>query len=271
MPLGRINDRFDLKEHIPVSQHALLDAIRAGAPPPDPTPMTATENLSDLSTLNLASLSTIGEFLFVTRMGSVEPITLGSHAETTYFLQPAVETVPQLSNYTPTPVEVARSLSDDLCVYESVPIQSSAMTAGIHWKYGFGLGTLAHCSTSDLPPNGGGANPFQLTDTGFFVLLSAIDRSVWIAIDWYPPDELGSRPGLDGQDWGRLPNDPRLQIGVMQISRPQWARPSSDGIVSITASDPFVTFPAIPCRLIFKPATEKDYLAAVSPPATTKV
>jgi hypothetical protein len=170
--------------------------------------------------------------------------------------------VPLNDNLNMTPLDTG--VSNTIMAYQSIPI--SGTTGGIPaLKFGLGLGKLMRNETQSATV---APAPTDLRYAGFYVLLNAVDRSMWIAIDWFPLDDYLNSEELDADidDWGRLRGDDRLQIGVMRISQDQWEKTTP---LSVASGDPFGVYPAMGCRLEAKPAPLGQLGAAQSALAKT--
>lgn len=104
---------------------------------------------------------------------------------------------------------------------------------GLNLVYGFGLGRLFHRPTASSP-----ATWDNLDDTGFYILCSATDKSIWAAFDFTPITETGERRTVQpeyGDQYGRLPNDrSNSAIGVQKLFGREWTAkipPTLDGAI----------------------------------------
>lgn len=135
---------------------------------------------------------------------------------------------------------------------------------GLNLVYGFGLGRLFHRPTASSP-----ATWDNLDDTGFYILCSATDKSIWAAFDFTPITETGERRTVQpeyGDQYGRLPNDrSNSAIGVQKLFGREWTAkipPTLDG------GDPFRSDMGgdspIPAKITAKPTLVSLVVEAVT-------
>ncbi len=204
------------------------------------TTMGSQEYVQRLAALDLSDNAAISDFRAATQFNEVEPVPLGSHAGYDYVLISCPDPVPS-DKSTMTPLDTMRQLAPYIRTYKRVAIPG-AMAAAPDLQLGIGLGRLFYSASGAKPGEG-------YEDAGYYVLLNALDKSLWMTIDWYPPEGDGPYVPEDGDDWGRLPGDKHLQVGTMRISKAG---------VGDSNTDPMARWPALGCRLVSQPARQAD-------------
>lgn len=201
------------------------------------------------------------EFTSATQLGTVAPVPLGSHAGVSYFLDPNTATVPIRDDPNGTLLDAGLPHSNCIVAYRRYPIPGAAMPGIPEIKYGFGLGRLMYLASGATATAAA-----DLLDAGFFVLLNALDKSVWIVVDYFGWSDLGERAEAPETNWGHVPGDDGLQIGAMQISRYAWQTGTA---LSLAGGDPLGLFPALGCRLEGSMASMARWEAAYAAVAAT--
>lgn len=228
-------------------------------------PLTAQQYLTELAALDVSSGAAMRDFMATTQVGTVAPVPLGSHAGISYYLDPNTATVPIRPDPNATLLDTGLPHSDCIMAYRRIPIPGATMPGIPDIKYGFGLGKLMYhapntsattetttlTTTTDITTD--------LLDAGFFILLNAFDKSLWIALDYFPWADMGDWMEYPETDWGQVPGDEKLQVGVMQISKHAWEK---DSPPSPAGGDPLGMFPALGCRLEGSLAATKRWEAA---------
>lgn len=105
---------------------------------------------------------------------------------------------------------------------------------GLDLIYGFCLGRLFHRPTTSSP-----ATWDNLDDTGFYILCSAIDKSIWAAFDFEPITEVGEKRTVrpEYERYGQLPNDrSNLVIGAQKLFGREW---TARVPLTLDGGDPF--------------------------------
>ncbi|KAK5455899.1 hypothetical protein LTS15_005217 [Exophiala xenobiotica] len=218
-----------------------------------PKPLSQADYLQQLAALDVGSEEAVRNFQYRTQiLPGTEPIALGSHSGHQYYLLCCADTIP----YTPNPFNPSVAGLQDSTVsaiiseYRRVLIPGATSLGRPEIQYGFGLGKLMY-----------GGEGTEMADAGFYVLFNAIDKSVWIAIDWYPTELSGTAVGDASDDWGIFPGDDEdsAQGGVVKISQLNWEK--SDPL-KMCYADPLALRP-IGCRLEANRAQKDKFLAAL--------
>ncbi|KAH8882537.1 hypothetical protein GQ53DRAFT_753586 [Thozetella sp. PMI_491] len=212
--------------------------------------------LDGLAKLDLTDPYAVAAFVSRTSLGMVDPVPLGSHGAYDYVLNVCTDTVPPTDNTTAMWLDDRMAqLSPAFVSYQRLAIPGAAMVGAPDLRFGVGLGFLAHRPT-------GSAATDQYNKSGFYVLLSATDKSLWVTGKWDATDDcsFSLSDDVNPSDWGRLPGDARLRIGTMRISQPSWETTADHKIAR--GSDPFSTWPPLACWLKSQPANQSEIDAA---------
>ncbi|KAG7010054.1 hypothetical protein G7Y79_00001g003260 [Physcia stellaris] len=238
-----------------------LETLRATRKPAPPK-MQSREYLDFLATVDTANPGETENFLNATQSQPWDKlpdlIPIGSHAGVRYFIHSCDLEIQQdwsaISGQKHDP-ELFAGVSqtpnrDDSKIYPGMS-KYTAKQYGTDTlsdlNYGFGLGRLHH----QLP------NDPDTDDTGFYVILNAVDRSIWIAFDFEPHDDTGEiRTVMPeyGYEYGQLPGDEQNQmIGVQRLFGGDWTLQQP---YSLDRGDPFTSGAgrAMATRLFAKPA-----------------
>ena len=65
----------------------------------------------------------------------------------------------------------------------------------------------------------------NVDDTGFYIVCSAVDKSIWAVFNFHPMTETGDYLSINpqaGEKFGKLPNDEGLTIGVQRLFGTEW-------------------------------------------------
>jgi hypothetical protein len=209
----------------------------------------------------------LAKFLDTTYFGDVEPVPFGSHNGVAYFLDTAQDDIPGRGLISLTHLDRMRGTSDYVKSYE-FEILPNSRGLRPNLRYGFGLGPLMHRPVEVEGARkdeggdggrGGGEGEPDLESTGFFVIYNAVDRSIWVTVDFKPFVNAATEFRTDPlpSTWGLIPEDEKLQIGTTRISQANWWK--SDPLVA-TGGDPFAVFPPCGWQMISKPAVLSEYL-----------
>ena len=224
-----------------------MDAGTGAAAPPAPPPsLSADLYLTQLAGLNTTSTSAVNSFRISTQLRQSDPVPLGSHAGTVFVLQPNTDTVRRAEASTLTALDEMRGTSPALWNYSRVSIPNAG-GGSCDLKYGFGLGSMQYWVGA------AGQTGSYLEKAGFYVLLDAVDHSVWISTSLENEVDGETIDPSKSTLWGWVPGDDDLQVGTMRISQANW-RASSP--LSITAGDPFAGNAVLACTLESKPAIQ---------------
>lgn len=103
-------------------------------------------------------------------------------------------------------------------------------------KYGFGVGRLHSRSVTEskTPPIAR-----ELDDAGFYIVCSAIDKSIWAIFDFEPQIEIDDYITIDPRTspYGTLQNDTEdLVIGVQKLFGSEWLTKTP---FALDGGDPF--------------------------------
>ena len=221
----------------------VLDASRT-------SPIPAKEYMERLAALDFGEADDIDDFRSDTCFDRTDAIPLGQRDGHAYFLLPAEETVPRMESSTQEPGD--HDLSSVISQYQRVDLPQTTQDIIPELKYGFGIGKIVHRLVDETLDD--------YEDTGFYVLANALDKSIWIAIDWFPLGPDSAPTSLEGsRDWGMLPGYDNIQVGVMKISQDNWAEKRPLTIVG----DTFFTNPIYRCRLERRPAVHEEFQEAL--------
>ena len=257
---GKLQETAQLKQK--------LETLRA-ATKPAPPKLQPREYLDLLATVDTANPREVENFLVATQSkpwdNLPELIPIGSHAGVQYFIHSCDQEIQQdwsaISGAKHDPElfpDVSRPSKQDASKLYPGMSHYTAKQYGTDTpsdlSYGFGLGRLHH----QLPHNP------DTDDAGFYVILNAVDKSIWIAFDFEPFAETGGvdtvRPEY-GHEYGRLPGDEQM-IGVQRLFGGEWRlqRP-----YELDRGDPFASGAGRPMatRLLAKPAVFGEVVEAI--------
>ena len=133
--------------------------------------------------------------------------------------------------------------------------------------YGFCLGDLYYRS-ADPSPSSSPATWENLDDTGFVVICSATDKSLWVAYNFNhiteTDDVIEVQPEY-GDSYGRLPGDTSdVVIGVQRIFGKEWTAKEPLGLGDVNPFDNDMgSGKAIEARLTASPVIVADVVKAI--------
>ena len=181
-------------------------------------------------------------------------VPIGMHDSVRYFIKVNDKAIRQDTS-TMTPAN-AKDTYYGTSVFEAKSLPAGA-PAIIEIRFGFGIGRLWHQGPSAAQPQ----------DTGFYVICSAVDKSIWVAFDFEPYSETGDIHLVmpdQGEEYGKLPEDTQnLVIGIQKLFGKEWT--ASAKPFSLDGKDPFKNGAGTPLalKLVTKPALVADVLNAI--------
>ncbi|KAG8533042.1 uncharacterized protein KY384_001825 [Bacidia gigantensis] len=233
---------------------------------PAPPPMEPSNYLTALANLDVKKPDAFQNFIRDTQAqdpeSSPKPIPLGTREGIQYFLLSSESTVQQDISNPPKTGDIYYSMSEytSLSIPQYKPLATDLV-------YGFGLGQLYYRPVTTSP-----ATWDNLTDSGFFVICSATDKSLWAAFNFNPITELGYVRPLkpeNGDPYGKLPpgkpdDQSSVVIGLQKLYGKDWTTKKP---FSLDGVDPFKnnvgSGTEIAAKLTAKPVLVADVVRAI--------